>query len=49
MVISGRGGLGVLGREGLVKPVSLVRSAVEARLIVLARERRRWLLVRAGR
>jgi cobalamin biosynthesis protein CbiD len=45
MAISGRGGLGVFGLEGLVKPVSLVRSAVEAKLMLLTRERRRWVLV----
>ena len=39
--MSGRGGLGVFVRAGLVKPVSLVRSAVDAMLILLAMERRR--------
>jgi hypothetical protein len=46
MAMSARGGLGVLGREGLVNPVSLVSSAVEAKLMLLTRERRRcWVLV----
>jgi hypothetical protein len=39
--ISGKGGLGVFVRAGLVKPVSLVKSAVDATLILLAMERRR--------
>ena len=38
---SGIGGLGVLVRAGLVKPVSLVKSAVEAMLILLVMERLR--------
>lgn len=42
-IMSGMGGLGVFVRHGLVKPVSLVRSAVEATLTLLAMERRRWL------
>jgi hypothetical protein len=41
MAISGGGGLGVLVREGLVRPVSLVKSAVEATLALLAMERLR--------
>ena len=40
--ISGRGGLGVSALDGLVNPVSLVRSTVEARLILLVMERLRW-------
>lgn len=43
MAISGMGGLGVLVREGEVRPVSLVRSAVEATLMLLAMERLRSL------
>ena len=39
--ISGSGGLGVFVREGLVNPVSQVRSAVEAKLTLLVMERRR--------
>lgn len=41
VTVSGMGGLGVLVRAGLVKPVSLVRSAVEAKLTLLAMDRRR--------
>jgi hypothetical protein len=40
--ISGIGGLGVFVRQGLVIPVSLVRSAVEAILTLLVIDRRRW-------
>lgn len=47
--ISGRGGLGVLVRAGLVSPVSLVRSAVEAMLTLDVMERRRGRVVGAGR
>ena len=39
--ISGGGGLGVLARDGLVRPVSLVKSAVDARLTLLVMERLR--------
>jgi hypothetical protein len=41
IVISGSGGLGVFVRAGLVKPVSLVRSAVDAMLMLLVMDRRR--------
>jgi hypothetical protein len=40
--ISGGGGLGVSALDGLVRPVSLVRSTVDVRLILLVIERRRW-------
>jgi hypothetical protein len=41
MAISGIGGLGVLVRDGLVRPVSLVKSAVEATETLLAMDRLR--------
>ena len=40
-VVLGGGGLGVLVRAGLVRPPSLVSSAVEARLALLINDRRR--------
>ena len=40
-VVLGRGGLGVFVRAGLVRPPSLVSSAVDARLALLIIDRRR--------
>ena len=39
--VFGKGGLGVLVRDGLVNPPSLVSSAVDAKLALLSIDRRR--------